>query len=320
MSLTDTLSLVASRLKTLLTFDSIAIYGLEGGKLVAHHTSGIDAELFAGLAIPLSEGLAGWVAENHKHIMNGNPSVEAGYLRDGSKFSLFRSALAVPLEGLGGVVGVLTIYRKDAEAFDNDDLRIMLAVSSKVGMTIENARTYHAVAKSAETDKLTGLANGNSLVLYLEAEIESSQEANGSVTALVLDLDGFKKVNDTLGYLEGNRVLQLTAAGLQKLCREKDFVARMGGDEFAVVLPGITPDALADRVPKLHDLMREVDWQVGAGGVLDLSVGMAHFPVDGRTAEELLGAADRQMHNMKRRHHAERPELSRDTVFSGLTS
>jgi diguanylate cyclase (GGDEF)-like protein len=210
----------------------------------------------------------------------------------------------------------LTIYRKDAEAFDNDDLRIMLAVSSKVGMTIENARTYHAAEKSAETDKLTGLANGHSLVLHLEEEIESSQAANSNVTVLVLDLDGFKKVNDTLGHLEGNRVLQLTAAGLQKLCREKDFVARMGGDEFAIVLPGITPEALADRVPKLHDLMREVDWQVGAGGVLGLSVGIAQFPGDGRTTEELLGAADRQMYNMKRRHHAERPELSRDAVLS----
>ncbi len=90
----------------------------------------------------------------------------------------------------------------------------------------------------------------------------------------------------------------------------------MGGDEFAVVLPGITPEALADRVPKLHDLMREVDWQVGAGGVLGLSVGMAQYPVDGVTTEELLGAADRQMYNMKHRHHAERPELSRSAVLS----
>ena len=194
LSLTDTMSLVASRLKTLLAFDSVAIYGLDGGKLVAHHASGIDAELFAGLAIPLGEGLAGWVAENHKHIINGNPSVEVGYLRDGSKFSLLRSALAVPLEGLAGVVGVLTIYRKEAEAFDNDDLRIMLAVSSKVGMTIENARTYHAAEKSAETDKLTGLANGHSLVLHLEAELERCQQPGGTVTVFVLDLDG-------MGYL-----------------------------------------------------------------------------------------------------------------------
>ena len=85
LSLDDTLSLVASRMKTLISFDAIAIYGLEHEHLVAQHASGIDAELFSGLAIPLGEGLAGWVAENRQSIVNGNPSVEAGYLRDSTQ-------------------------------------------------------------------------------------------------------------------------------------------------------------------------------------------------------------------------------------------
>jgi diguanylate cyclase (GGDEF)-like protein/putative nucleotidyltransferase with HDIG domain len=310
LSLDDTLSLVASRMKTLIPFDAIAIYGLEGDRLRAHHSSGIDADLFSSLAIPLGEGLAGWVAENRQPMVNGNPSVEAGYLRDGTKFSLLRSALSVPLDGLSGVVGVLTLYRKEVDAFSNEDLRIVLTVASKVGMTIENARTYHAAEKSAGTDKLTGLANGHSLVLQLEAELEASRQNGRDVTVLVLDLDGFKTVNDTLGHLEGNRVLQLTADGLRKLCRERDFVARLGGDEFAMILPGITADALDDRLPRLAWMMEEVDRQVGAGGVLAVSVGAAHYPADGASTEALLGAADRRMYQMKRKHHASRPELS----------
>ena len=307
LSMSDTLSLVASRMKTLIPFDTIAIYGLEHELLVARHASGIDAELFSSLAIPVGEGLAGWVAENRAPMVNGNPSVEAGYLRDSSKFSLLRSALSVPLDGLSGVVGVLTLYRKEVEAFSNDDLRIVLAVASKVGMTIENARTFHEAEKSAGTDKLTGLANGHSLVLQLETEIEASALAGREVTVLVLDLDGFKAVNDTLGHLEGNRVLQLTAEGLRKLCRERDFVARLGGDEFAMILPGLTAEALEERLPKLAWMMEEVNRGVGAGGMLAVSVGAAHFPVDGSSTEELLGAADRRMYQMKRRHHATRP-------------
>lgn len=310
LSLDDTLSLVASRMKTLIPFDAIAIYGLEGERLVAHHASGVDAELFSTLAIPLDEGLAGWVAQNRHHMLNGNPSVEAGYLRDSSKFSLLRSALSVPLDGLSGVVGVLTLYRKEVDAFTNDDLRVVLTVASKVGMTMENARTYHAAEKSAGTDKLTGLANGHALVVQLEAELEMSRVSGKDVTVLVLDLDGFKTVNDTLGHLEGNHVLQLTADGLRKLCRERDFVARLGGDEFAMILPGITSEALEDRLPRLAWMMEEVDRQVGAGGVLAVSVGAAHYPADGSSSEALLAAADRRMYQMKRKHHAARPELT----------
>lgn len=321
LSLDDTLSLVTSRLKTLIPFDAIAIYGLEGERLVTHHAAGIDAELFLGLSIPLGEGLAGWVAENRRHIINGNPSVEAGYLRDSSKFSLLRSALSVPLEGVSGVVGVLTLYRKEVEAFSNDDLRIVLAVASKVAMTIENARTYHAAEKSAGTDQLTGLANGHSLVLQLEAELETGRQQEREVTVLVLDLDGFKSVNDTLGHLAGNRALQLTAEGLRKICRERDFVARMGGDEFAMILPGITAAALDERMPKLLRLMEDVDRQLDAGGVLSVSVGAAYYPVDGASAEALLGAADRRMYQMKRSHRKARPEPAavpdQSTVKSG---
>ena len=311
LSMDDTLSLVASRMKTLISFDAIAIYSLEQDKLVAQFAAGIDSELFSGLAIPMGEGLAGWVAENRQPMINGNPSVEAGYLLDGSKFSLLRSALSVPLDGLSGVVGVLTLYRREVEAFKNDDLRIVLTVASKVGMTMENARTFDAAEKSAGTDKLTGLANGHALVLQLEAELEASRSNKADLTVLVLDLDGFKAVNDTLGHLEGNRVLQLTADGLRRICRERDFVARLGGDEFAVILPGMTAEALLERLPKLHLMMAEVDQQVGSGGMLTLSVGAAHFPSDGATTEALLGEADRRMYQMKRLHHAELPKPAR---------
>ena len=127
---------------------------------------------------------------------------------------------------------------------------------------------------------------------------------------LVLDLDGFKTVNDTLGHLEGNRVLQRTADGLRQICRDRDFVARIGGDEFAIILPGITAEALEERLPKLRRLMEEVDAEVGAGGVLAVSVGAAHYPADGASTEALLSEADRRMYQMKRQHHAERPELA----------
>ena len=116
------------------------------------YVSGDNFRLFSSLRIPVGHGLSGWVAENRKPIINGNPSVEPGYLNDPTKFSTLRSALAVPLEGLDGVVGVLTLYHAETDAFTPDHLRILLAISSKMALAIENALKYRQAESSAVTD------------------------------------------------------------------------------------------------------------------------------------------------------------------------
>ena len=104
------------------------------GKLVPEYVTGEDSDLFSSLAIPMGEGLTGWVAEHRKAIVNGNPSVEPSDLNDPTKVSKLKSALAVPLENASGVVGVLSLYRMEANAFTRDQLRILQAVASKVAV------------------------------------------------------------------------------------------------------------------------------------------------------------------------------------------
>src|SRR5258708_17776696 len=181
-----------------------------------------------------------WVAERHQAIINGNPSVEPGYLNDPTKFSSLRSALAVPLEGLHGLMGVLTLYHAEKDAFSKDHLRILMAISSKVALSIENAIKFRQAENSATSDYLTGLHNARSLFLHLESELSRTERGNlPSLAVLVCDLDGFKAVNDRFGHLEGNRVLRVVSKGLQSVCRDYDYVARMGGDEFVIILPGL---------------------------------------------------------------------------------
>jgi len=84
--------------------------------------------LFAALRIPLGEGLSGWVAQNRKPMLNGNPALEHGYVHDPNRFSPLRSAISVPLEGLQGVVGVLTLYHSEPDTYTSDHLRILLAI------------------------------------------------------------------------------------------------------------------------------------------------------------------------------------------------
>ena len=147
LSLNETLSLLAMRLKRMIPYDSLAIYVLRDDKLRAEYVNGENFRLFSSLEIPLGQGLSGWVAENRKPIINGNPSVEPGYLSDETKFTTMRSALSVPLIGLNGTVSVLTLYHTESDAFTKDHLRILLAIVPKVALSIENALKFQQAAK-----------------------------------------------------------------------------------------------------------------------------------------------------------------------------
>jgi diguanylate cyclase (GGDEF)-like protein/putative nucleotidyltransferase with HDIG domain len=296
LSLDETLSVFSVKLKRLVPYDSIAIYLRHDDILYPQHVSGDNFRLFESLRIPLGQGLSGWVAQNRKPIINGNPSVEPGYLNDPTKFSTLRSALALPLEGLSGVMGVLALYQASADAFTSDHLRILLAVTSKMALAIENALKYQQAENSATTDFLTDLPNARSLFLELDRELARCKRKETSLTVMVCDMDGFKQINDRFGHLEGNRVLRLFAQALKQSCREYDYVARMGGDEFVVIAPELTADTAVKKADHLRELARQVGQEICQEDILSLSVGRSVYPEDGLDAEELLAEADRRMY------------------------
>lgn len=301
LSLGETLSVFSVKLKPMVPYDAIAIYIKRDDELIPEYVNGDNYRLFSSLRIPVGQGLSGWVAQNRKPIINGNPSVEPGYLNDPSKFSTLRSALAVPLEGVAGLIGVLTLYRAERDAFTSDHLRILLAVSSKMALAIENALKYQQAQNSATTDYLTGLPNARSLFLQLDRELARCKRDNSSLTVMVTDMDGFKQINDRFGHLEGNRVLRLFAQALKDSCREYDYVARMGGDEFVVVAPGLAADAAKKKADQMSTLALQAGAEVCGENILSLSVGRAVYPQDGEDAEQLLAEADRRMYLEKQK-------------------
>jgi len=305
LSLHDTLSMLEGRLTGLVPHDSMAVYLKQGDLLVPEYANGDNFRLFSSLRIPIGEGLSGWVAQNHKPILNGNPSVEPGYLNDPTRYSTLRSALAVPLIGVSGVVAVLALYRAQQDGFTKDHLRILLAIGAKLGFTVENVLKYRVAEDSATTDYLTGLPNAGALFLHLDREIARCERSKDSLAVFVSDLDGFKQVNDRLGHLQGNKLLQTFAADLKNACREYDYAARMGGDEFVLVVPGLHKDGATEMVQRLEVLIAQAEQSLGASGTVSISVGSAFYPVDGANAEELLSQADRRMYSIK---NARRPE------------
>jgi len=302
LNLHETLSVLDSRLKRLIPYEAIAVYVRRDNVLVPQYVNGENCRLFSSLRIPVGQGLSGWVAETGQPIVNGNPSVEPGYLNDPTKFSTLRSAMAVPLENAMGIIGVLALYHFDRDAFTKDHLRVLLAVKPKVALTVENALQYQQAAISATTDALTSLPNARSLFLHLDGELARCRRTGDDLAVLVCDLDGFKQVNDRFGHLEGNKVLKSVAAGMRRCCREYDYVARMGGDEFVLVLPGITRKDLAEKIATLERVVVEAGLSICGEELLGLSIGAVLCSELTGDAESLLAESDRLMYLTKQAH------------------
>jgi diguanylate cyclase (GGDEF)-like protein/putative nucleotidyltransferase with HDIG domain len=320
LSLSETLSVLSMRLRRMIPYDSIAVFVNRNGWLLPELVSGENFRMLSSLKVKVGEGLCGWVAANCKPIVNGNPQVEAGYVVDPGKHTTLQSALVVPLEGLNGVVGVLAMYQSSRDAFTPDHLRILLAVASKVALSVENALKYQQAESSATTDYLTGLPNARSLFVHLAQEVARCRRMKTSLAVLVCDIDGFKAINDSFGHLEGDKLLREFTTRLKDVCRGYDYVARMGGDEFVITAPGLTPEAASEKAERLNQAAIESGRHVCGRDVITLSVGMASCPDDGFDVERLLAEADRRMYSMKQRHHATAVTLEQDTQTRGASA
>ncbi|HEV3512309.1 MAG TPA: HD domain-containing phosphohydrolase [Candidatus Sulfotelmatobacter sp.] len=320
LSLSETLSVLSMRLRRMIPYDSIAVFVNRNGWLLPELVSGENFRSLSALKIQVGEGLCGWVAENCKPIVNGNPQVEAGFVVEPGKSILLQSALVVPLEGLNGVVGVLAMYQANRDAFTPDHLRILLAVASKVALSVENALKYQQAESSATTDYLTGLPNARSLFVHLAQEVARCRRMKSSLAVLVCDIDGFKQINDSFGHLEGDKLLREFTTRLKDVCRGYDYVARMGGDEFVITAPGLTPEAASEKAERLNRAAIESGRHVCGRELITLSVGMAFCPEDGTDVERLLAEADRRMYLMKQIHHAEAAARELQTKTHGASA
>jgi diguanylate cyclase (GGDEF)-like protein len=179
---------------------------------------------------------------------------------------------------------------------------------------------YEQAENSAVTDYLTGLPNARSLFLQLDRELARCKRDNNTLTVMVADLDGFKQINDRFGHLEGNRVLRLFAHSLKETSREYDYVARMGGDEFVVIAPGLTPEAAMRKAEQMRNLAQQAGKAICNEDILSLSVGKAGYPEDGMDAERILSEADKRMYLQKRSQSTQKNRRLYPRVRGRLTT
>jgi len=298
LSSNETASMMSSRLQQWIAFDCFAIYLKNGNFLIPHYVDGAHAESLSTEPIPLGEGISGWVAQTSKTIVNGNPELESNYIAAAGSPGQLRSALSLPLYGLNGAVfGVFTLYSAIENAFTKDNLRILLAVESKFSLSLQNAFTFRDAHKDAQVDYITQLPNVRQFFIEMERKLEIARNLEQPLGVVVCDLNSFKAVNDKYGHVMGNKLLRAIADALRSGCRKEDIVARMGGDEFVVLLPGANSSSCAHRLQMLHSAVRDASKALGIE--VSISLGAAFYPEDSSSAEALLGVADSRMYAHK---------------------
>lgn len=211
--------------------------------------------------------------------------------------------LCVPILAQGEALGILHIQATDeSPSLGEAELSFKTTFASQVGLSVANIRLREALRAQSTKDPLTGLYNRRYLQEMLDREIRRAIRSEQHLGLLMLDLDHFKKFNDTYGHEAGDAVLRETASYLVRSIRVEDFVCRYGGEEFVVVLPTAdlrAAEARAERIrSKLRDLV--VMHNGRSLGVITASVGVAALPNHGMNAKELLQAADAALYRAKR--------------------
>jgi diguanylate cyclase (GGDEF)-like protein/putative nucleotidyltransferase with HDIG domain len=303
----DIFSILAERLRQLVPYDCLCVYVRERSVLKARYTSGLNSQAFASLEIPVGHGLSGWVVENGKAIINGNPAVEPGYADVSGQMDALNSALAIPFgDGVDQTSGALTLYRTEKDAYSADHLRILLAIKGDIAKAVDGAIRFQKTQKAAGADELTGLPTKAALLAYLQNEFAAQHKP---ATVLLCDIDEFRRVNEVYGRPTGDELLKQVTGILRTNSRSVDYVARVGADEFVLLLAAARPEDLAGKIESLDRLVRNACRSLCGEESSGLAVAVACFPENGADADSLIAFAEQALARAKETRRASRNEM-----------
>jgi diguanylate cyclase (GGDEF)-like protein len=262
--------------------------------------------------VPIGRGFAGHVAKTGLPLLVADVDhLRAEVAPDSAPGDYrTRSCMLLPLRATRGVIGVVCLADKSTGvAFDESELGPLRFLADQVAQAVENALQFRQMQDLAAIDELTGLANRRQFQRSLEREIQRARRYDRQVTLALFDVDFFKKYNDSCGHQAGDAALATIGAILRSSLREVDIVARYGGEEFAVILPetAARPGGDTSPFPFLERLRRRVEESVFPGeeklpgGRLTISGGIACFPDDAQTVEDLIREADQALYVSKAR-------------------
>jgi diguanylate cyclase (GGDEF)-like protein len=245
-----------------------------------------DERLLGSIGLDWEGGEEGGV-----RIFTGAPdrrearAIELSYLyADEDAPGAVHEALGVPLVGHSGKIGWLGVFSRDPEVrFGDEDVRRLEDLADRVAPAIENARRFREARQLADLDSLTGLHNRRYFHETLAREVDRAQRYQRRLSLVIVDVDGFKEINDRIGHLAGDAVLAEIAERIRQVLRSADIPCRVGGDEFAVIVPEVEVGQARQLVARIQRAVSAKP--IARAGRVRVSAGVADLqPNDGPTS------------------------------------
>lgn len=273
------------------------------GELYSAIAVGLSEGAMKNVRLPVGSGVAGWVAQHGEQVFVPELRADARFARYPEEMpsEAAHSMLCVPLVAHQHGLGVISLVNVDLAGFSEQEIVFLNALCDYAAIAIENARAVAKIRELTITDDCTGLYNARHLYRMLDAEVYRSSRYGYDFTVLFIDLDYFKKVNDTYGHLTGSRVLGQVGKLIKDQLRMIDTAFRYGGDEFVVLLPQTGKDAALVVARRLLEAFRRTQLPQPAGFSINVraSIGVASYPGDARSPHELIHLADERMYVVK---------------------
>ena len=300
LKLSEVLPIVAAKLENIANFTTLVIYLAEGDKLRAAYVTGKNAETLKGMEMSVAEGGAGWVAEHRQVLIGGSPLADLKRPL-GPAAAAYRSTAIFPLERDETLVGTLALYCEEDRGYSADEVRLLETISRHTATAVHNALAFERTKESALTDNLTGLPNSRYMYSFFDQERSRCERHGYALVLMMMDLDGFKRINDTFGHHVGDEILRRVAQVSRAQVRSGDTLIRYAGDEFVAVLHRVTPEAVLEMKTRLQAAVDNFAYEVRPGRVarVGISIGYATYGQDGTALDELMEVADQRMYRDK---------------------
>jgi diguanylate cyclase (GGDEF)-like protein len=306
LNIDEILNVVVKKIQELLEPKnwSLLLVNAETGELTFRVVVGEGAEKILGTTLNAGEGIAGWVAKKQKPLLVHDVSKDDRFSPRVDRLTKFdtHSVVCVPLVARGNCHGVIELINNFEESsFSDEDLLLLTTMGDYTAIALENAVFIKKVEELTITDDLTGLYNSRFLQGRIDYEVNRASRFKTDLSMIFLDLDLFKHVNDKHGHLMGSQMLKEVAELLIHNTRNIDMVCRYGGDEFVILMPETSKKNALLVANKLRNAVKKNIFLKDAGldYRLTSSFGVASYPGDANSKDELIELADSAMYRIK---------------------